>query len=90
MKILYRHEDGRLIEISGDSSRAEVWLVYPHRELLETVSTMDAGKEKLPEGFQLDTNAFAPPCPRCEKPSPLDIESGMYRCTDDDPRCTPF
>jgi hypothetical protein len=88
MKILYRHEDGRLIEVSGDGNRAEVWLLYPHRELLETASSLEDGKEKLPEGFSLDSNAFSPPCPKCEKPAPLDIETGMYLVKDcDDPRC---
>jgi hypothetical protein len=88
VKLLYRHADGRLIEISGDTSSAEVWQLFPERELLETTDSFDAGKEKLPEGFELDANAFAPPCPKCEKPSPLCLETGMYVLKDcDDPRC---
>lgn len=88
MKMLYRHEDGRLIEISGDNAQGEVWLLYPHRELLETAGSFDEGKEKLPEGFELEASTFAPPCPKCEKPSPLCIETGMYVRKDcDDPRC---
>jgi hypothetical protein len=88
VKLLYRHADGRLIEISGDSSKAEVWQLYPQRELLETVDSFDAGKESLPEGFEPDANSFTPPCPKCEKPCPLDLETGMYLLKDcDDPRC---
>ena len=52
MVLHYRHEDGRQIEIAGDASKAEVWLIYPERELLEKVGSMDEGKEKLPEGFE--------------------------------------
>ena len=78
MKLLYRHSDGRLIEISGDNSHAEIWLIYPHRELLEGVDTFDAAKATLPEGFELDPCKFAPPCPTCAKPSPMNLETGMY------------
>ncbi len=84
VKLLYRHEDGRLIEISGDAARAEVWLIYPHRELLERVDSLDAGKEKLPEGFALDECTFSPPCPKCGVPATMSIESGMYECRDCD------
>ena len=89
--LLYRHEDGRLIELKGSGSKTEVWLIYPHRELLEKADSLDAAKEGLPEGFELDANAFAPPCPHCGDPSPLDLESGMYVCRGcDDPRAGPF
>ncbi|MBL4850611.1 MAG: hypothetical protein JKY65_34265 [Planctomycetes bacterium] len=88
MKLLYRHADGRLIEISGDTSQGEVWQLYPHRELLETTESFDEGKEKLPDGFEQEANSFEPPCPKCEKPSPLCLETGMYLRKDcDDPRC---
>ena len=80
----YRHEDGRQIEITGDESAAEVWLLYPHRELLDTVESMDHGKEKLPEGFILDKTTFSPPCPKCTQPSPMSLVSGMYTCPECD------
>lgn len=84
MRLLYRHEDGRLIEISGDTSRAEVWLIYPHRELLERVESMEAGKENLPEGFDLEELAFSPPCPKCGKPASMAMDTGMYLCRECD------
>ena len=76
----YQHEDGRQIEICGDASRAEVWLIYPERELLEKADSMDKGKGKLPEGFELKSATFSPPCPKCSVPSPMCLESGMYVC----------
>ena len=76
----YRHEDGRQIEISGDTSSAEVWQIYPHRELLKSVKSMDEGKEELPEGFALDERSFTPPCPKCTVPSAMSPISGMYVC----------
>ena len=76
----YRHGDGRVIEVRGDSSGAELWLTYPHRELLQKAASFDAGKEALPEGFALDTNTFLPPCPKCEEPSPMSPDTGMYVC----------
>ena len=80
----YRHEDGRLIEISGSGSKAEVWLVYPHRELLKNADSIDEGKKELPEGFELDETAVAPPCPKCNQPSRMAYETGMYTCEDCD------
>ena len=63
MKIVlhYRHADGRQIEITGDTSAAEIWQIYPTRELLQSVSSMDEGKEELPDGFALDDTSFTPP-----------------------------
>jgi hypothetical protein len=84
MNLLYRHADGRLIEVKGDDSRAEVWLLYPHRELLESVPSLEAAKGKLPEGFALDSAVFSPPCPKCDTPSPMSLESGMYLCQECD------
>lgn len=82
MKIIlhYRHEDGRQIEISGDQSAAELWLIYPHRELLKSVDSMDAGKAELPDGFAHDETHFLPPCPKCTEPSPMSLVTGMYTC----------
>ncbi len=80
MVLHYRHEDGRQIEVSGDGSKAEIWLIYPERELLEKVASMDEGKEKLPEGFELMEAAFTPPCPKCSVPSVMSLDSGMYVC----------
>jgi hypothetical protein len=82
--LFYRHEDGRQIELNGDASKAEVWLVYPERELLESVESMDAAKEKLPEGFELDEATFMPPCPKCNEPSAMSTLSGMYVCRECD------
>ena len=84
MTLLYRHSDGRVIEISGDDSRAEVWLIYPHRELIERTKSFEAGKEALPEGFDLDEMVFAPPCPKCNQPSPMSLDTGMYVCRECD------
>ena len=82
MKVVlhYRHTDGRKIEISGNSTKAEVWLIYPARELLSKVGSVDEGKEKLPEGFALEETTFMPPCPKCSEPSPMALDSGMYVC----------
>jgi hypothetical protein len=82
MKIVlhYRHDDGRQIEIAGDSSSAEIWQIYPSRELLKSVSSMDEGKKELPDGFALDDASFTPPCPKCTVPSPMSTTSGMYVC----------
>ena len=82
--LFYRHEDGRQVELSGDGSKAELWLVYPHRELLESVDSIDAGKEKLPEGFSLDESVFMPPCPKCNEPSAMSPDTGMYVCRECD------
>lgn len=84
MNVLYRHEDGRLIEVKGDDARAEVWLLYPHRELLKTVPSLEAAKAALPEGFTADAAVFCPPCPKCDTPSPMSLESGMYVCRECD------
>jgi hypothetical protein len=82
--LLYRPqnstEDLRTIELSGDSSGAELWLIYPHRELIDKVASLEAGKEALPEGFVLDECAFSPPCPKCGEPSPMAPATGMYEC----------
>lgn len=78
--ILYRHEDGRQIEACGDDSHGEVWLIYPHRELLDSVKSMDEAKEKVPEGFVVDDCLFTPPCPKCSEPSSMSLTSGMYLC----------
>ena len=84
MNILYRHEDGRLIEVKGDDSGAEVWLIYPRRELVESKTSLDEAKAVVPEGFELDAAAFAPPCPKCDAISPMNLESGMYNCRECD------
>ena len=80
MVLHYRHEDGRQIEIRGDTAKAEVWLIYPERELIEKAGSMDEGKEKLPEGFELMEATFMPPCPKCSVPAAMSLESGMYVC----------
>ena len=80
MKMLYRHSDGRLIEMNGDSSRAELWQLYPQRVLLETCASLEASKDALPAGFELDPCAFTPPCPKCGAASTMSLETGMYEC----------
>lgn len=80
--LLYRHEDGRVYEVSGDASTAEVWQIYPERSLVKKVDGLDAAKKVLPDGFQLDTGSFSPPCPKCNTPSPMSLRTGMYVCPD--------
>ncbi|RMG15838.1 MAG: hypothetical protein D6731_07545 [Planctomycetota bacterium] len=80
----YRHEDGRLIEIVGGGAKAEVWLLYPQRELIARKESLEEAKESLPEGFALDESVFAPPCPKCNEPAPMSPASGMFECTDCD------
>jgi hypothetical protein len=82
--LLYRHEDGRVVEVSGDGSAGEVWQLYPVRELVKKVATLDAAKEHIPAGFKIDHKTFAPPCPKCSAASPMDMRSGMYVC----PECS--
>lgn len=84
MKIVlfYRHEDGRMVEIRGDGSRVETWLVYPHRELISKAGSVDEAKEALGAGYDLDEAIFCPPCPKCSEPSPMSLETGMYVCPD--------
>lgn len=84
LALLYRHDDGRIIEVSSDGSAAEAWLIYPERHLLQRFPSMDAAKSGLPEGFSLDEAVFAPPCPKCAHGgSPMNVVSGMYVC----PKC---
>jgi hypothetical protein len=80
--LLYRHEDGRVIEVTGDASAAEVWQIYPERVLVKKVAGMDAAKQTLPEGFALDAGVFSPPCPKCASASPMCLRTGMYVCPD--------
>lgn len=80
--LFYRHEDGRMIEIRGEGSRFESWLIYPHRELMAKQKSADEAKAALPEGFVLDKDVFTPPCPKCSEPSPMSPETGMYVCPD--------
>ena len=82
MKILYRHSDGRLIEVAGDSSKAEVWLLCPQRELLKTEETFEKACNNLPDGFELDGAKFSPPCPKCGSPSAMSLDTGMYVCAE--------
>lgn len=71
-----------MIEIRGEGSRFESWLVYPHRELLEKSKSADDAKASLPEGFNADAGVFAPPCPKCGETSPMSCDTGMYVCPD--------
>lgn len=80
--LLYRHEDGRVFEIAGDGSAAELWQIYPERLLLKKHEGLDAAREALPEGFELDVGAFSPPCPKCNASSPMSLRTGMYVCPD--------
>jgi len=82
MVLFYRHEDGRMIELKDDGSRVETWLVYPHRELIGKAKSVDEAKEELDDGFELDESVFCPPCPKCQVPSPMSLENGMYVCPD--------
>lgn len=80
--LLYRHEDGRVIEVGGDASAAEVWQIYPERVLLKKVDGLDAAKGAMPEGFVLEVGSFSPPCPKCSTSSPMSLRTGMYVCPD--------
>lgn len=82
--LLYRHEDGRLIELRSKGSKVELWLLLPHRELLTSKDSVDDAKSALPEGFELDAAAFQPPCPECGKASPMSLVTGMYVCPEED------
>jgi hypothetical protein len=78
--LLYRHDDGRVIEVVGDTSAAEVWQIYPVRTLVKKAGGLDAAKEHVPEGFAVDKAAFSPPCPKCNAASPMCLRTGMYLC----------
>lgn len=80
--LLYRHDDGRVFEVAGDTSAAEVWQIYPERLLVKKVEGLDAAKGVLPDGFKLDAGAFSPPCPKCNASSPMSLRTGMYVCPD--------
>jgi hypothetical protein len=80
--LLYRHEDGRVIEVAGDTSAAEGWQIYPERVLVKKAEGLDKAKDSLPEGFRLDAGAFSPPCPKCNTASPMSQRTGMYICPD--------
>ena len=80
--LFYRHEDGRMVEIRGEGTRYECWLVYPHRELMGKAKSADEAKANLPEGFALDEDVFTPPCPKCNEASPMSLDTGMYVCPD--------
>ena len=80
--LLYRNDDGRVFEVAGDASTAEVWQIYPERLLLKKVDGLDAAKGALPDGSRLDAGTFAPPCPKCNASSPMSIRTGMYVCPD--------
>ncbi|MCO5165310.1 MAG: hypothetical protein M9894_02945 [Planctomycetes bacterium] len=80
--LLYRHQDGRVIEVAGDGSAAEVWQIYPERTLMKKVGGLDAARESIPDGFALDAGAFSPPCPKCNAASPMSLRTGMYVCPD--------
>jgi hypothetical protein len=84
--LLYRHADGRLVEVSGDASSSEVWQIYPTRELLKKLTSggVDGAKEHIPEGFAPDAASFSPPCPKCDTPSAMCLRTGMYQC----PECS--
>lgn len=82
--LLYRHTDGRVVEVVGDGAAGEVWQIYPTRELVKKVANLDAAKQLVPEGFALDEKFFCPPCPKCNAKSPMCTRSGMYVC----PECS--
>lgn len=82
--LLYRHEDGRVVEVSGDGSSGEVWQLYPTRELVKKAGSLDAAKEHVPAGFAQSAKVFAPPCPKCSAASPMCTRTGMYVC----PECS--
>ena len=50
-------KDGRVIEVAGDTSAAEVWQLYPERVLVKKAEGLDKAKESLPEGFKLEADA---------------------------------
>ena len=44
----YRHEDGRTVDVCEDKGGAiSLWQIFPVRDQLDSVETIDAAKEKL-------------------------------------------
>lgn len=81
--LFYRHEDGRMIELREiSSSRVEAWQIYPVREQLGKVKSMDEAKDEfITDGFALDDQSFSPPCPKCDHPNaPMSLDTGHYTC----------
>ena len=65
-----------------------MWLLYPHRELLEKVDSLEDGKGSLPEGFELDEMETFEGC-RSTRPLTLPVVIEAESMFIVDARCAP-
>lgn len=82
---LYKHDDGRLVEIVEESDDSfSLRQIYPTQKFLEESKPLSGLEETLKSmEFAVHKKEFAPPCPcPSRKPCTMRLDTGLYTCTE--------